>query len=47
MTDLRQEWLETIVKVLAASCGVSMSGASDVMPYNPAVLEAHAQSGRN
>ena len=41
MTDLRHDWLDTFAKLLAASCGVSIGGP-EVMPYNPAILEAAA-----
>lgn len=53
MAAPRREWLKFVVEVIAAAGGVTLestdSGASSksgVMPYNPAVLEAMANSGK-
>ena len=49
MAEPRREWLRTIVRAIAASVGVDLgdAGRGDVLPYNPAMLQAIAESGKD
>lgn len=48
MAAPRREWLECFAQLLAGVCGISLTGErTDVMPYNPAYLEALANSGKD
>ena len=49
MAEPRREWLRTIVRAIAASVGVDLGdeGRGDVLPYNPAMLQAIAESGKD
>lgn len=47
MAHQRNEWFDAITRIVAAAVGVDISGSrSDVMPYNPAILQALAESGK-
>lgn len=53
MAAPRREWLKFMTEVIAAAGGVTLessngdsSSKGGVMPYNPAVLEAMANSGK-
>lgn len=46
MAKPRYVYMDGFFKLLAAACGIDLDGGSDVMPYNPEVLKAAAQSGK-
>jgi hypothetical protein len=42
----RREWLKFVCEILAAATGASVTPHSDVLPYNPAVMQGWASIGK-
>lgn len=45
MSEPRREFMDAMIRVIAAGAGIELEGPSDVIPYDPRILEGWSKAG--